>query len=108
MQTLDQGAGAAVQTSLPLAFPLFKEDGTSNLRTIRQQQFGLNMREFAEMLGVPFETYKGWEVKNRKPTGSAASLLRIALCRPDVLREVLGNDHGNLIPLREDEDVKQT
>lgn len=84
----------ATQASLPLAFPLFKEDGTSNLRAIRQQQFGLNMREFAEMLGVSYETYKGWEVKNRKPTGPAASLLRIALCRPDVLREVLGNDHG--------------
>lgn len=94
MQAIDQKAGANMQGMLPLASPLFNDDGTSNLRTIRKQQFGLNMRQFAEMLGVPYETYKGWEMTKRTPTGPGLALLRIALCRPDVVKEVLGNDHG--------------
>jgi putative transcriptional regulator len=50
---------------------------------------GLSQAEFAKLLGVSKRTLQEWEQGRRQPTGAAQSLLRIAVERPDVLREVL-------------------
>lgn len=49
----------------------------------------LSQSKFAELLGVSVRTLQGWEQCRREPRGAAASLLRIAEKRPDVLRELL-------------------
>lgn len=50
---------------------------------------GLSQSEFAKLLGVSKRTLQEWEQGRREPTGAAKSLLKIAVKRPDVLREVL-------------------
>ncbi|MFN8441365.1 MAG: helix-turn-helix domain-containing protein [Caldilineaceae bacterium] len=50
---------------------------------------GLSQMEFAKLLGVSKRTLQEWEQGRREPSGAAKSLLKIALARPDVLREVL-------------------
>lgn len=50
---------------------------------------GLSQSEFAKLIGVSKRTLQEWEQGRREPTGAAKSLLKIAVKRPDVLREVL-------------------
>lgn len=49
---------------------------------------GLSRQRFATVLGVSPATLARWESGQRKPTGAARSLLKIARLRPDVFREV--------------------
>ena len=51
---------------------------------------GLSQPRFAELLGVSVRTLQEWEQGRRQPSRAAASLIRIARQRPDVLREVFG------------------
>jgi putative transcriptional regulator len=53
-----------------------------------RQRVGFSQGQFAELLGVSPRTLQEWEQGRRKPSGAARSLLRIAIERPDVLREV--------------------
>jgi len=50
---------------------------------------GLSQTEFAKLLGVSKRTLQEWEQGRRQPSGAAKSLLKIAIERPEVLREVL-------------------
>lgn len=50
---------------------------------------GLSQAEFAKLLGVSKRTIQEWEQGRREPSGAAQSLIKIAMERPDVLREVL-------------------
>jgi putative transcriptional regulator len=54
-----------------------------------RQKTGLSQTEFAKLLGVSKRTLQEWEQGRRQPSGAAKVLLKIALERPDVLREVL-------------------
>lgn len=49
----------------------------------------MSKSEFAFMLGVPLKTLQKWEQGNRKPSGPAAALLRIADNSPDAFRKAL-------------------
>lgn len=49
---------------------------------------GLSRQRFAELLGVSPRTLQEWEQGRRHPSGAARSLLAIASCRPEILREV--------------------
>lgn len=86
-----------MQYALPLGpeFTLFNEDGSINqeiLKNLRRKVLRMTREEFAESMGVPLSTYKSWESKKqaRKPSAASKSLLRIAVARPDVIREVFG------------------
>lgn len=50
---------------------------------------GLSQAEFARLLGVSRRTVQEWEQGRKTPTGAAASLLKIAARRPEVVHEVL-------------------
>ena len=50
---------------------------------------GLSQSEFAEILGVSVRTLQDWEQGRRKPSGAAATLLKIAEKNPDLLREAI-------------------
>jgi putative transcriptional regulator len=52
---------------------------------------GLSRRRFATVLGVSPATLARWESGQRKPTGAARSLLKIAKHRSDVFREVFAS-----------------
>lgn len=54
-----------------------------------RQKVGLSQTDFAKLLGVSKRTLQEWEQGRRKPSGAAHSLIKIAIQRPDVLREVL-------------------
>ena len=49
---------------------------------------GFSQADFARLLGVSKRTLQEWEQGRRKPSKAALTLLRIALKRPDVLREL--------------------
>ena len=55
-----------------------------------RKKTGLSQPRFAELLGVSVRTLQEWEQGRRQPSRAAASLIRIARQRPDVLREVFG------------------
>jgi putative transcriptional regulator len=54
-----------------------------------REKLGMTQEEFAQMLGVSARTLEGWEQGKTKPSGAAVSLIKIAVARPDVVREVL-------------------
>lgn len=53
-----------------------------------RHKVGFSQRQFAELLGVSTRTLQEWEQGRRNPSGAASSLLRIAIERPDVLKDV--------------------
>jgi len=49
---------------------------------------GLSQSTFAQLIGVSKRTLQEWEQGRRTPSGAAATLLKIAVAHPDVLREL--------------------
>ena len=70
------GKGKKVSVTLPAAARVRKASG-------------LSQSEFAEILGVSVRTLQDWEQGRRRPSGAAATLLRIAEKHPDLLREAI-------------------
>ena len=76
VREIQAGKGKKVSVSLPPA---------SRVR----QATGLSQVEFAKVLGVSVRTLQDWEQGRRKPSGAAATLLKIAEKHPTLLREAL-------------------
>jgi len=55
-----------------------------------RHKMGLSQTQFASLLGVSRRTLQDWEQGRRQPSGAARTLLRIAMQRPEVLRELVG------------------
>lgn len=53
-----------------------------------RQKAGFSQGQFAELMGVSVRTLQEWEQGRRRPSGAASALLKIAVERPDVLKEV--------------------
>lgn len=58
-----------------------------DVREIRKK-FGLNRRQFSEMIGISQETLRNWERGRRWPLGPSRALLRICAADPDVVAAV--------------------
>ena len=54
-----------------------------------RQRTGLSQFQFAKIMGISVRTLQDWEQGRRKPTGAAASLIKIAGRHPEVLRETI-------------------
>lgn len=65
--------------------------GKIDLKAIRKN-LKLEQEEFALLLGVSASTYRSWEYGQRRPSGGALSLLKVAAARPDVVKQVLGTN----------------
>ena len=76
VREIQAGKGARVSVTLPAAARVRKASGFSQV-------------EFAEVLGVSVRTLQDWEQGRRKPSGAAATLLKIAEKNPDLLREAI-------------------
>ena len=76
VREIQSGKGKKVSVSLPPAARVRKASG-------------LSQAEFAEILGVSVRTLQDWEQGRRKPSGAAATLLKIAEKNPDLLREAM-------------------
>jgi putative transcriptional regulator len=61
--------------------------GDTSVRAARAAT-GLSQARFASLLGVSVRTLQEWEQGRKSPSGAAATLLRIAGKRPDVLKEL--------------------
>lgn len=59
-----------------------------DVREIRKK-FGLNRRQFCQMIGISTETLRNWERGRRCPFGPSRALLRICNADPDVVAAVL-------------------
>ena len=57
------------------------EAGSSGIRAIRERT-SLSQSEFARLIGVSVKTLQNWEQDRRRPTGPAATLLRIIAHEP--------------------------
>jgi len=57
--------------------------------TEARQALGMSQSEFAGLLGISVRTLHHWEQGNRRPSGAAKVLLRVAKREPQVLRRVL-------------------
>ena len=57
------------------------EVGSSGIRAIRERT-SLSQSEFARLIGVSVKTLQNWEQDRRRPTGPAATLLRIIAHEP--------------------------
>ncbi len=49
---------------------------------------GLSQVDFAKLLGVSVRTLQEWEQGRKKPSGAAATLLKVAVRHPEVLQEL--------------------
>jgi putative transcriptional regulator len=76
VREIQAGKGKKVSVSLPVSARIRKAAG-------------LSQSEFAEILGVSVRTLQDWEQGRRRPSGAAATLLRIAEKHPDLLRELM-------------------
>jgi len=54
-----------------------------------RQQLRLSQARFAEVIHVSKRTLQAWEQNRRQPSGAAMALLRVAVARPDAIREAL-------------------
>ena len=59
------------------------EVGPSGIRAIRERT-RLSQSEFARLIGVSIKTLQNWEQDRRRPTGPAATLLRIIAYEPQL------------------------
>lgn len=53
-----------------------------------RQKTGLSQSAFAKVMGISVRTLQGWEQGRRKPTGAAATLLKIAARHPETVLEL--------------------
>ena len=76
VREIQAGKGKSVSVSLSAAARVRKASG-------------LSQSEFAEILGVSVRTLQDWEQGRRRPSGAAATLLRIVEKHPTLLREAM-------------------
>jgi len=53
-----------------------------------RNKLGLSQSEFALLLGVSLRTLQDWEQGRRVPSGAARTLLRVAVQRPEALKDL--------------------
>ena len=62
-----------------------------DVRAVRAKT-GLSQERFAQRIGVPVGTLRGWEQGRRQPEGPARVLLALLDRNPRVVKEMLGVD----------------
>jgi len=49
--------------------------------------YGLTQVAFADYIGISYDTYRGWEIGHRNPSGPATALLYIAETQPEAFKK---------------------
>jgi len=73
------------------------EVGPSGIRAIRERT-SLSQSEFARLIGVSVKTLQNWEQDRRRPTGPAATLLKIIACEPRLAVKAIHQRQGSARP----------
>lgn len=55
---------------------------------VARAKMGLSEQKFADLIGVSISTLRDWEQGRSHPRGAEEILLKIALARPELLREI--------------------
>jgi putative transcriptional regulator len=90
-ELLERDAGRDIGAELLESIREMKAGETGAVHSpvaIARYQVKMSQSQFAKLLGVPVRTLQEWEQGRREPSGAARSLIRVALERPDVLREL--------------------
>ena len=69
----------------------FAVDNKEDVQQVRRT-FHLSQDTFARFMGVSVGTLRNWEQGRRRPTGAARVLLRIAIRRPELFAEAVGDE----------------
>ena len=69
------------------------ELGSSGIRAIRERT-SLSQSAFASLIGVSVKTLQNWEQDRRRPTGPAATLLRIIAYDPRLAVQAIHQTYG--------------
>lgn len=55
---------------------------------VARAKMGLSEQQFADLIGVSKSTLQDWEQGRSEPKGAEGILIKIALARPELLREI--------------------
>lgn len=88
-QAIANAAGESVEVVLHYPATQTETGAEPDSITATRQRCGLSETEFAKALRISPRTLRLWENGQRKPTGTAETLLKIVARHPEVLREAL-------------------
>jgi DNA-binding transcriptional regulator YiaG len=88
-QAIAHAAGESVEVVLHYPAMQAEPGAEPNAITATWQRCGLSETEFAQALRISPHTLRLWEKGQRKPSGTAETLLKIVARHPEVLHEIL-------------------
>lgn len=74
-------------TSIGINFLAFGQKMTPLRITNIRKIYGLTQVAFADYIGISYDTYRGWEIGHRRPSGPATALLYIAETQPEAFKK---------------------
>jgi DNA-binding transcriptional regulator YiaG len=84
----EMGVGAVVraEVGVELDLSLLMLQGVMNPSRVKKirKKYGMFQRDFADLIGVAYDTYSSWERGARNPSSPSCSLLQIAEKQPTV------------------------
>lgn len=87
----DDPDAIVIKDSLAKSLCQLREGGYAPVSEVSQvrQKTGLSQSQFAKSLGISVNTLKSWEQGQRKPSGAAATLMKLINKHPNLMGELV-------------------
>lgn len=87
----DDPDAIVIKDSLAKSLSQLREGGYAPVSEVSQvrQKTGLSQSQFAKSLGISVNTLKSWEQGQRKPSGAAATLMKLINKHPNLMGELV-------------------